>query len=208
VKDLTEPEQRAADLFARARGGEREAFDALIEMTRDPLRAAVGQRMGARLRKTLEVDDVLQETYVRALQAFSGIRWQGLAGFQRWLAAIAEHLIIDSARREKRYPKLELPQHLPGEGVSQSKHLRRDERFQRLKASLSKLSEDHREVILLSRIEGLKTEEVARRMNRSVTAVRNLLLRALKELKSSFGETESLSLPERSLEEEGSSDGR
>ena len=38
-------------------------------------------------------------------------------------------------------------------------------------------------------------------MNRSESAVKNLLLRALKELQESFGDTESLQLPRRSLGE-------
>ncbi|MBI4582659.1 MAG: sigma-70 region 4 domain-containing protein [Planctomycetes bacterium] len=56
-------------------------------------------------------------------------------------------------------------------------------------------------MILLSRVEGLKIKEVARLMNRSESAAKNLLFRALRELKSSFGDTESLNLPDRRLGE-------
>ena len=63
-------------------------------------------------------------------------------------------------------------------------------------------------MIRLCRIEGLPIEEAARRMNRSASAVKMLLWRALRELKGRFGETESLNLPDRRLESEGESDGR
>jgi hypothetical protein len=42
-------------------------------------------------------------------------------------------------------------------------------------------------------------KEIARRLDRSESAVKNLLLRALKALRQSFGDTESLGLPDRRL---------
>ena len=83
--------------------------------------------------------------------------------------------------------------------MSPSRIARRGERFDRLAEALNRLSADHREVILLSRIEGLRMKEVAKRMNRSENAVLLLLSRGLKKLKESFGETESLHLPWRGL---------
>jgi len=53
------------------------------------------------------------------------------------------------------------------------------------------------------RVEGLEFEEAGRRMGRSPDAVKQLLYRALKKLRESFGDTESLHLPERSLLAEG-----
>ena len=50
------------------------------------------------------------------------------------------------------------------------------------------------------------SQEVAKRMNRSRQAVRQMLWRALLKLKAAFGDTESLHLPQRSLKEDGSSD--
>ena len=90
---------------------------------------------------------------------------------------------------EKRNPEL------AGSSGTPSRHQRRDERFERLKPALNQLSKDHREVITLSRIQGLPTTEVAIRMNRSVEATYQLLWRATKQLKEVFGDTESLRLP-------------
>ena len=80
---------------------------------------------------------------------------------------------------------------------------RREERLSRLQEALEALSPEHREVIRLARFEGLPLREVARRMGRSPGAVRQLLWRALQALKASFGDTESLHLPERGLEDGG-----
>jgi RNA polymerase sigma-70 factor (ECF subfamily) len=94
-----------------------------------------------------------------------------------------------------------------GSDPSQSKNLRRRERFERLKGSLAALSPDHRQVILLARVERLSIEDVARRMDRSPEATRQLLWRAMKQLKASFGETDSLHLPPLNLESRSGPDG-
>jgi RNA polymerase sigma-70 factor (ECF subfamily) len=94
----------------------------------------------------------------------------------------------------------------PPSQISAGRALRREERFERLEKALRGLSPDHREVIVLARIEGLQMKEIAERLGRSNSAVKNLLLRALKELKSSFGDTESFHLPDRSLKGKGGTD--
>ncbi len=86
---------------------------------------------------------------------------------------------------------------------SPSRDLRRGERFDRLEQAIERLSADHREVVLLTRIEGLALAAVARRMGRSEEATKKLLWRALRELRRHFGDTESLSLPDRSLKPTG-----
>jgi RNA polymerase sigma factor (sigma-70 family) len=70
-----------------------------------------------------------------------------------------------------------------------------------LQRALESLSPDHREVILLARVEGLSMKEIAERLHRSPNAVVQLLWRALKKLRDAFGETESLHLPPRRLSE-------
>jgi len=56
------------------------------------------------------------------------------------------------------------------------------EEIERVEAAFDKLSDDYRQVILLSRIVGLSHREVAREMGRNEAAVRKLLSRALARL--------------------------
>ncbi len=121
--------------------------------------------------------------------------------------AIAENRIRDAAKGPRAADEFELPADARADGVSPSRHLQRSERFDRLQSSLDRLSPDHRRVVMLSRIDGLKIKEIAQRMNRSESAVKNLLLRALRELKSSFGDTESLHLPDGHLDSRASNRG-
>ena len=186
-------------LVAQAQAGDRGAFDALVESFEDRLREFIRSRMGPRVQGRLELEDVLQETLVRAFQSIAHFRWRDELRFFGWLKSIAENRIRDAVKGPRGDDVIQLSTEIAGTGSSPSKHLRRSERFDRLEHCLARLSPDHRQVILLCRIEGLKTKEVARRMNRSESAVKNLLLRGLRELKSSFGDTESLHLPDKRL---------
>ncbi len=70
------------------------------------------------------------------------------------------------------------------------------------------LSPDYRVVLRLSRMDGLSIKEIANQMGRSESAVKNLLLRATKQLRQSFGDTESLNLRNGHLEDTETADGR
>ena len=192
-------ETREKSLVERAQRGDRAAFDELERAYRPRLRKLVEARLGGRLRETLEVDDILQEALLRAFRSIHGFQWRKEDAFFSWKAQIVENVIRDQAQKRGRGEFLELEHDVPGSQPSPGRRLRREERFDRLDDALKTLSPDHREVILLARIERLRIEEIAARMNRSPDAVKQLLVRALRKLKESFGDTESLHLPPRRL---------
>jgi len=191
-------------LVDQAKAGDRAAFDALVESFEARLRQFIGSRMGPGIRERLEPEDVLQETFLRAFESIAHFAWRDEARFLAWLKSIAENRIRDSVKGPRGDDVLQLSGDMQGTGSSPSRHARRGERFDRLERCLARLSPAQRQVVLLCRIEGLKIKEAARRMNRSESAVKNLLCRALRELKSTFGDTESLHLPDRRLGSAGS----
>jgi RNA polymerase sigma-70 factor (ECF subfamily) len=197
-------ERLSNDLLAqRARDGDRETFAALLESCRDGICAYVEARLGKELRRRVDVDDVVQDAALRAFLSIHTFEWRGEKSFLRWLCAIAENVVRDLARA-RRVEELPLRREVPGAISSPSKGPRREERFHRLLRAYEKLDPDHREVIRLARLEGLTVKEISERMGRSSSAVRHLLLRALRELREFFGgETESVHLPEWRLSEGG-----
>lgn len=195
-------EDSPRELVRKAQERDREAFGELARIYRPRLTALVRSRMGRALQKVLEPDDIVQETLARALESLKGFRWLDDASFLRWLGAIAENLILKAASKGKRSAALEIPPEHPASGTSPSQRLQRDERFERLKEAISKLTPDQREVLHFARIEGLKAREISERTGRSTDAVKQLLLRGLRSLRRHFGETESFHLPDRPLEKE------
>jgi len=209
-------------LIEAAKDGDRRAFDDLVSRYTDSLKSFFRRQVGGHIWKRVEVEDLLQETFIRAFQSIGQFRGKNPGAFWGWLSTIAERVVLDHARklRSKKDPgdrevSLEekhrakggeswnLEKALEARGGSPSQALRRNERFERLKRTLKTLQPDHARVIFLARLQGLPIKEVARRMDRTPEATSMLLLRALMKLKARFGNTESLHLPDRSLEEEG-----
>jgi RNA polymerase sigma-70 factor (ECF subfamily) len=197
---MTFPPESTQGLVARAQGGERQAFDELFRLYQDRLHALVASRLGAHLRRQVTVEDAVQDTLVKALQALGSFHWEGEDSFFRWLSTVAENVILYHARRDAVSQRISLPPRSPA-SESPSKGLAREERFDRLKEALESLPEDYRQVILLVRIDGMSVQEAAARLGRSTAATSQLLWRALQKLKQAFGDTRSFSLPERSLKE-------
>lgn len=195
-------DERSLKLVERATRGERDAFEELVADVGDRLLSTIRRRVGKKLGGKLEPEDVLQETLVRAFRSIERFRWQGEGSFRRWLEGIASHVILHTGRTHARKREIRIERDPQAEDLSPSRNERRHERFDRLKKSLDELAPDYRTVIRLSRIEGLKISEIAEHMGRSPSAIKNLLLRALKQLRESFGETESLGLPDRHLGED------
>ena len=150
-----------------AQQGNRDAFERLVDHHRGRLKAVVQRRLGGHLRQRIEVDDVVQETFLRALQSLDSFREEGSDSFFHWLRGIAENLLLYWARQHQRTNLLESGDRARTDNVSPSKHLRREERFERLEAAMSGLSPSHREVILLARRPSLRRLVPARPCRRA-----------------------------------------
>jgi RNA polymerase sigma-70 factor (ECF subfamily) len=184
----------AHDLVDRFKAGDPEAFALIFERYRSRLVVLLRYRMSAQLKTTMEVDDVLQEVFLRAFQDLARFEYRGAGSVMRWLSALAEHILVDLARfqgREKRSPG-ELvrlrsatnpggPE--PAVSLTPSRILLQSEGVRRLFARMDKLPEQYREAILLTKIAGLSTAEMGRRLGKAPDAASLLLHRAVKRLR-------------------------
>jgi RNA polymerase sigma-70 factor (ECF subfamily) len=208
ARELVSDTDQVFQLLERARDGDTEALEALIGPLRGELLERVRQKMGASLRESLDPDDVVQEVQLRALRSIAKFRWQGEGSLMAWLEGIAANLILQSAKTRSRRKELQVVCDPCAPDLTPSRQARRVERFERLKESVEALPPDYQTAVRLARIEGLKISEIAERMGRSPAAVKNLLFKAMKKLQSSFGDTESMGLPDRRLEGGEGDDGR
>ncbi len=205
---------RFDDRISRAREGDRAAFDDIVREHEVAVRALITGELGDLLKARVEVEDLVQESFLRGFQAIA--QFQGATGaeLRSWLLTIARRAVMERGRRlatQKADARREVPlgdlqsdsagtPHAPVAGLESpsptpSRVVRREERYGRLMEAIDQLSPDHRQAIVLARLQGLPVKEVARRMGRSEKATSMLLTRATEALRSLFGETESLSLP-------------
>jgi RNA polymerase sigma-70 factor (ECF subfamily) len=181
------------DLLERFRQGDQRAFTLLFEKYRRRLAVLIHYKLGPELRGSLEVDDILQEVFFTASRDLTSFSYRGPGSFLRWLSQIAANAVGDAARYQGRQKRHGIHARFrsasnplgPEPAVSRtpSRIFAGNERMRQLLDDLEKLPDDYRQVILLARIEGLSTEEIAARMNRPRENVSLLLHRALKRLR-------------------------
>jgi RNA polymerase sigma-70 factor (ECF subfamily) len=189
------PVSSSFDLIERIKSGDREALSALFEKYCRRLAVLIHYRISPELRSFFEVDDILQETFLRAFRDFDQFTYQSPGSFMSWLARIADHVMADLARsqgRQKRHAAEMLrfrsesnpsgPE--PVDSRTPSRVLAEEEGLRRLLEKLNLLPENYRQAILLMKVEGLSTQEAAVRLGKTNEATALLLHRALKRFRS------------------------
>jgi len=182
------------ELARRATAGDAAAFRSLLERYRERVLERVRLLMGPRARKAAESGDFLQGALVEALEGFErGNRLRDEKSVLRWLTVIARNNIHDAVRRERERAFESLSASWfegPGEVQERSpaSQAELDESTHVLIEALEQLDADHRRVIELRALEGLRFKEVARSLGRSEDAARMLYRRSLTRLGERLGE--------------------
>lgn len=171
-------------LIADCLGGKRDAFGELVSRYQTRL-------YNAALRLVHSPDDaadVVQEAFLSAYQALH--TFKGDAEFFTWLYRITFNAAI-SLKRKKR-PVISLDANAQDSGfepddsseyVKPGAALERTEDELRLNAAIAKLSAEHREVLLMKDIDGLKYEDIAEVLGVPIGTIRSRLHRARLELR-------------------------
>jgi RNA polymerase sigma factor, sigma-70 family len=144
-----------AALIARWRGGDERAATALVER-----HAQAIARFVASLGERDEVEEVVQDTFVRAFGSLDSFR--GESSVRTWLLAIARNLLRDRQRGRKRASyQVEVHDY---DLVSSSSALEgaiAAETEQRLRVAVDTLSPMQRSIFTLRVTEGLSYKEIA-----------------------------------------------
>ena len=177
------------ELVRRATAGDAQSLAALLERYMPRLRAFVRLRVDASVRAQESASDLVQTVCREVLQNAEQFEYQGEERFRAWLFQTALNKIRDRGRyhpAEPRRPAAEEdraqgePLADPSAGLSSASQVAiAKETAEAMEQAFDLLTDDHREVITLSRIVGLPHAEIARLMGRSEAAVRVLLSRAL-----------------------------
>jgi RNA polymerase sigma-70 factor (ECF subfamily) len=147
--------QTDLELIARWKTGDERAATQLVERHAQAL-ARFAASSGARD----DVDELVQDTFVRAFNSLDGFR--GDSSFRTWLFTIERRLLLDRRRAEKRRPdRVEVQ-----EGDSATEYDALDalvagEAEGRLRDAVERLTPTQREVFSLRVGEGLSYKEIA-----------------------------------------------
>lgn len=185
-------------LLRRAGDGDHDALAQLFARCEPRLRRLLALRAGPGVLRGNDLDDLVQEALLEATRSFGSFVDRGSGSFFRWLAQVALHRLQNLRRvadAQKRRGN-ELPIEplgstlLPGRadpaaiGPGPRTQTAGREGVDRIERAMARLSDVDREVIALSRVEGLSLAEVGERMGRSRNAVALLLSRALRKLRA------------------------
>ncbi len=181
-------------LLEQAKAGDRDALSRVFEKYQRRLAVLVHFKLNPGARTFSEVEDVVQETCLRAFRDIDRFTYRSPGSFLRWLSSIADHVIVDRLRyrgRERRAGE-EVRFHSesnpagpePADTRTPSRLFAQQEAVERLLDRLAALPEDYRQAILMARIEGLTTAEIAGRLGKSREAVALLVYRAVKRFRA------------------------
>jgi len=185
-------------LVARAQKGDRESFDALVDLYTPQVYNLALRVTGSRE----EAEDCVQDAFLRAFCALRSFR--GEAAFSTWLYRVALNVATDAARKRARNPVTttelaregsdEPPPELErvAEGAVSDAHgpaaaFAAKQRRNIVLKAVNKLPEHQRQVVILYDLQGMSYEEIALILKTRVGTVKSRLNRArlaLKELLS------------------------
>lgn len=180
-----------AALVARARSGDREAYDALVRTHFVAVYSFLHRLAG----NPEDAEDLAQETFVRAHAALE--RWRGDASFATWLFHIARHLEIDRRRARAASQSTPLDADLPGASARDaSDEAQRGELVRRLSSELQRLPEHLRAAIVLRILEGREYDEIGAILGVRPATARTQVMQArrmlLRRLGPELGEAHGL----------------
>ncbi len=172
-------------LIAECLAGRTEAFGELVCRYQSRLFNTVYRLLG----NVEDARDVVQESFLNAYQSLDSFKGEAL--FFTWLYRIATNTAITWRRKRKVMVSLKITQGDPevAELVDESENsqpsfpLEQAEEERRLHQALSRLSPEHRAVLVLKDIEGQKYDTMAEILQVPVGTIRSRLHRARLELR-------------------------
>ena len=189
-QDFTEADNLA---IQRCLEGEKDAYRELVDRyQRRGISIAYGY-----VHNMDDAQDMVQEAFVRAYKNLQ--RFEPGSSFIAWFSKIVVNVCIDHYRRQKKRRSVEyddtyqrrdaIDGHtLAGNPIELQPHRRLEqvELSEAIESALSRLSENHRTIILLREVEGLSYEDIAESMDCNLGTVMSRLHHARKNLQEAL----------------------
>ncbi len=191
------------DLLARARSGDRSAFDSLFERYSDALHRFVNLRLDSRIRTRVAASDIVQDTQLEAFRRFVDYCERKPMPFHIWLRKTAyERLLnvrrdhMDTGKRAigREQATLDessvlLANQLPDGVASPSECVAKLEYRELIAAKIQSMNEDDRDVLLMRHVDGMTHQDIANLLGIEHAAARKRYARALVRLETLLRES-------------------
>jgi RNA polymerase sigma factor (sigma-70 family) len=174
------------DVMLHVRNGEVEMLGVLFDRYQSPLFNFYTKMTQDR---TVS-EDLVQEVFLRILRYRQTYR-PGTA-FRTWMYQIARNTRLDQVRKIRPETPLASEPVAPAYFSDSAQHLQEADTLQR---ALMQLPEDKRELLILSRFQELKYEEISKLLGCEVGAVKVRVHRALQQLREIYLQLESGASP-------------
>lgn len=132
-------------------------------------------------------EDLVQTVFYRMLKYRH--TYTGEGEFRTWMYHLARNVLADHVKKNRhsvRHADVAEWSEKIGGGARADETLQREQEVATLHRALGHLSDDYREVLVLSRFQELKYEEIARVLNTTEGAVKVRVHRAMNELKTIY----------------------
>jgi RNA polymerase sigma-70 factor (ECF subfamily) len=187
--DSREREPNLSALVESAAALAQSDFEALYTRHVPTLIAWVGVRTSGLRRGAVDAEDVVQETWVRALESFTRFD-PGRGAFRSWLIGIAQHVLLEALRRRAGKPFRDHGSEM-NSGISQcpaivttiSRAVARADSVARFLAFVETLPSEDRDLIALRGLENRDFADVARHLQVSFDAAEKRWQRLLARLR-------------------------
>jgi RNA polymerase sigma-70 factor (ECF subfamily) len=192
------------DLITSAVAGDKVALQSLLLIHYSEIEATIRQNLGSGLAAKVEVQDLMQDVLTSIYQEIGRFSLAEPGSFRAWLNRIAANRVVDTARKLGRAKRGGQALHLDlqrfsdesldsvwdwvfSESNPPDQPARRREEREAVQVCLARLQDEQRGAVIAFYFEQRDTQEIARRMNRSPGAVRELLRRARANLAKDLG---------------------
>jgi RNA polymerase sigma-70 factor (ECF subfamily) len=192
------PPSSEEDNITQAANGDRTTLGLLLLRYYDTIASHIDGHVSRDLRNWIDIEELVQQTMLRAVKGVAQLRQHSEASFRNWLLTLADHVIQDNARQARRSHK-EPPAarsssvadlfEMLSKGETPGRVVRREELIHAVRVGIASLPDPQRNAIAIHHLEGKSLAETAVDLNRSPAAVRGLLHRARKALRSFLGDS-------------------
>ncbi|MBN1852153.1 MAG: RNA polymerase sigma factor [Pirellulales bacterium] len=195
-----------SDLLRQAVRGDRASLSQLFLLHYSSLQKHIASRISRDLGRLVDADDILHHTLLRAAGGIRSFQIRQEGSFPAWLKTIANNLIKDTAKRQRRERRMvDIPgldrapgpsnswatfiEQFAGNATSPSVRTQKYENARHLRVALIALPDDYREVIERYYLQDQSFAQIAESMGGTKDSIRAMCYRARKRLRELMGQS-------------------